>query len=49
LEDIEALVDMDTMDMERGLLKPKLRLSQDIYPEDMVMADSEVMDMVVTD
>jgi len=37
------------MDMERDLLKPKLMLSQDIYPEDMVMVDMEVIDMVVMD
>merc|ERR1712228_696903 len=30
--------------MERGLLKPKLMLSQDIYPEDMVMEDMVDMD-----
>jgi len=38
---------MDTMDMERDLLRLKLMLSQDISPEDMVMVDMEVMDMVV--
>merc|ERR1712054_733977 len=49
LVDIEELVDMDTMDMERDLLRPKLTLSQDIYPEDMVTVDMEAMDMVVMD
>merc|ERR1719369_2312902 len=31
--------------MERDLLRPKLMLSQDIYPEDMVMVDMDAMDM----
>merc|ERR1712083_250609 len=39
----------DSMDMERDLLRPKLMLNQDIYPEDMVMVDLEAMDMVVMD
>ena len=49
MEDIEDLVVMDTMDMERDLLRLKLMLSQDISPEDMVMVDMEVIDMVVMD
>ena len=47
--DIEELVDMDIMAMERGLLRPKLMLNQDISPEDMVTVDMEAMDMVVMD
>ena len=44
MEDIEESVDMDTMDMERDLLRLKLKLmlSQDISLEDMVMVDMEV-------
>merc|ERR1711915_553013 len=49
LEDIEELVDMDSIDMERDLLRPQLMLSQDISLEDMVMVDLEAMDMVVMD
>merc|ERR1719295_1016168 len=49
LEDIEESVDTDIMAMERGLLRPKLMLNQDISPEDMVTVDMEAMDMVVMD
>merc|ERR1712098_583660 len=42
-------VDTDIMAMERGLLRPKLMLNQDISPEDMVTVDMEAMDMVVMD
>merc|ERR1719192_3276342 len=49
LEDIEELVDMDSMDMERDLPRPQLMLGQDISLEDMVMVDLEAMDMVVMD
>merc|ERR1719192_1458726 len=49
LEDIEELVDMDSIDMERDLLRQQLMLSQDISLEDMVMVDLEAMDMVVMD
>merc|ERR1719310_646284 len=31
--------------MERDPLRPKLTLSQDIYPEDMVMVDMDIMAM----
>merc|ERR1712198_705738 len=49
LEDIEESVDTDIMAMERGLLRPKLMLNQDISLEDMVTVDMEAMDMVVMD
>merc|ERR1719295_2170923 len=49
LVDIEESVDTDIMAMERGLLRPKLMLNQDISPEDMVTVDMEAMDMVVMD
>merc|ERR1712054_258304 len=42
--DIEELVDMDIMAMERGLLRPKLMLNQDISPEDI----EELVDMDIT-
>merc|ERR1719452_386182 len=58
---MEVMVDMDVamevmvmvvMDMERGLLKPKLMLSQDIFPEDMeamVVMDVAMEVMVAMD
>merc|ERR1712054_5800 len=47
--DIEELVDMDIMAMERGLLRPKLMLNQDISQEDMVLEGTEVMDWDMED
>merc|ERR1719495_1346389 len=47
--EVMDLVNMDTRDMERDLQRPKLMLSQDISPEDMVMVDLEqLVDMGIT-